>query len=261
MDYFDRQKRIEGWVQEDWTNSTGVCFGVGGLGSVVAINLCRLGIGKLIMFDYDLVEAHNLNRQLLFGTQDIGIPKVEAAKKNLAFHNLGTVIEGYNLDVVENWGSVLQKIVGASVIFNMMDYGDYFDASAQSLALSIGVPLVQGGTYAASANIEFFYQKPCFVCASDSLDSEVCERITPDKIQTLDSLSFLPKNNNPVGLSNCYLCGLCGMLMCSKYGEWLLNKNKQEPSKISNRTIIYSNTIESFNFDLEINPACKFCGT
>lgn len=57
--------------------------GVGGLGSAIAVALARIGIGRLILADYDVVEPSNLNRQQYFIDQ-IGIPKVDALKANLA---------------------------------------------------------------------------------------------------------------------------------------------------------------------------------
>jgi sulfur carrier protein ThiS adenylyltransferase len=56
--------------------------GLGGLGSSIAIALTRVGIGKLILVDFDVVEPSNLNRQQYFYHQ-IGLPKVEALKENL----------------------------------------------------------------------------------------------------------------------------------------------------------------------------------
>ncbi|MFA5517590.1 MAG: sulfur carrier protein ThiS adenylyltransferase ThiF [Desulfuromonadales bacterium] len=64
----------------------GACIGIagaGGLGSAVAIALARLGIGALILADFDVVEPSNLNRQQYFIDQ-IGLPKVQALRDNLA---------------------------------------------------------------------------------------------------------------------------------------------------------------------------------
>ena len=63
---FDRQMRIEKWNQNKLAQEVALCLGIGGLGSVVVLNLLRLGVKKIIMVDYDKVEYHNLNRQLLF---------------------------------------------------------------------------------------------------------------------------------------------------------------------------------------------------
>jgi len=57
--------------------------GCGGLGSAVAVALARIGVGRLILADFDIVEPSNLNRQQFFVDQ-IGLPKVDALKANLA---------------------------------------------------------------------------------------------------------------------------------------------------------------------------------
>ena len=57
--------------------------GLGGLGSAVAIALARIGVGTLILVDFDVVEPSNLNRQQYFIHQ-IGRPKVEALRENLS---------------------------------------------------------------------------------------------------------------------------------------------------------------------------------
>jgi sulfur carrier protein ThiS adenylyltransferase len=56
--------------------------GVGGLGSAVAVALARVGVGRLVIVDFDVVEPSNLNRQQYFIDQ-IGLPKVEALVVNL----------------------------------------------------------------------------------------------------------------------------------------------------------------------------------
>ena len=56
--------------------------GLGGLGSQVAIALARIGVGTLILADYDVVEPSNLNRQQYF-IQQIGMPKVDAMGETL----------------------------------------------------------------------------------------------------------------------------------------------------------------------------------
>lgn len=57
-------------------------MGLGGLGSAVAGALTRIGIGRLILADYDIVEPTNLNRQQFFVDQ-IGLKKTEALAANL----------------------------------------------------------------------------------------------------------------------------------------------------------------------------------
>jgi len=56
--------------------------GLGGLGSAVAVALARLGVGKLILADFDVVEPSNLNRQQYFIDQ-LGLTKADALQTNL----------------------------------------------------------------------------------------------------------------------------------------------------------------------------------
>jgi sulfur carrier protein ThiS adenylyltransferase len=56
--------------------------GCGGLGSAVAVALARVGVGRLVLADFDLVEPSNLNRQQFFVDQ-LGLPKVDALRENL----------------------------------------------------------------------------------------------------------------------------------------------------------------------------------
>ena len=57
-------------------------LGCGGLGSQVAWILARLGVGKLILYDFDVVEASNLNRQN-YSISDIGKKKVQATAEKI----------------------------------------------------------------------------------------------------------------------------------------------------------------------------------
>jgi len=60
--------------------------GLGGLGSVVATALARVGVGELVLVDFDVVEPSNLNRQH-YRIEDIGRPKTEAMVGQLASVN------------------------------------------------------------------------------------------------------------------------------------------------------------------------------
>ena len=60
-----------------------LCIGAGGLGSPAALYLAAAGIGTLGLVDADRVDASNLQRQILYGTDDIGKPKLEMARSRL----------------------------------------------------------------------------------------------------------------------------------------------------------------------------------
>ncbi len=71
-------------------------IGCGGLGSPVLLYLAAAGIGTIGIVDFDLVDDSNLQRQVLFGVDSIGQPKVEAACKRLEALNPYIQIIPYN---------------------------------------------------------------------------------------------------------------------------------------------------------------------
>ncbi len=60
-----------------------LCVGTGGLGSPVALYLAAAGVGRIGLVDHDMVEANNLQRQIIHGTSTIGTPKVESARDRM----------------------------------------------------------------------------------------------------------------------------------------------------------------------------------
>ncbi|MEY2506146.1 MAG: sulfur-carrier protein adenylyltransferase/sulfurtransferase [Verrucomicrobiota bacterium] len=69
-----------------------LCIGAGGLGSPAALYLAAAGIGKLGLVDADRVDASNLQRQILYGTEDVGESKVQKAGARLRQLNPGVEI-------------------------------------------------------------------------------------------------------------------------------------------------------------------------
>jgi len=70
--------------------------GSGGLGSPALLYLAAAGVGNIGIVDFDVVEDSNLQRQVLFGVEEIGKPKVEAAKQRLLSLNPYIHINVYN---------------------------------------------------------------------------------------------------------------------------------------------------------------------
>ncbi len=101
--------------------------GIGGLGSAVAIALARVGVGHLVIVDFDLVEPSNLNRQQYFVDQ-IGMPKVAALQENIRRINPGVKVEAY-----------LQKVTTENLVelFGTVDVlVEAFDAAEQKAMLT-----------------------------------------------------------------------------------------------------------------------------
>lgn len=87
-------------VQEKVKRARVGIMGLGGLGSVVAVALARIGVGQLLLADFDVVEPSNLNRQQYFIDQ-IGMPKTEAMKANLARINPYVQVVTSNVELTE----------------------------------------------------------------------------------------------------------------------------------------------------------------
>jgi sulfur-carrier protein adenylyltransferase/sulfurtransferase len=70
-----------------------LCIGAGGLGSPASLYLAAAGVGTIGLVDFDAVDVTNLQRQILYGTADVGRPKLEAARERLEALNPGTRLE------------------------------------------------------------------------------------------------------------------------------------------------------------------------
>ena len=74
------QKHIEFFNPQEIDKNIHI-IGIGALGSTLVENLTRLGISKLYLYDYDVVNEHNIANQMFF-TQDIGEEKSKCVRKN-----------------------------------------------------------------------------------------------------------------------------------------------------------------------------------
>lgn len=121
--------------------STVGIVGVGGLGGWIIEGLARMGVGRLIIVDGDVFEENNLNRQALCQEQNLGQPKVEAARKRVAELNAAVEVVAHHAHVGEE--EMAQLLNGADVVV------DALDALPTRLALQraarrLGVPMVHG---------------------------------------------------------------------------------------------------------------------
>lgn len=83
-------------IKEKLKDETVGIAGCGGLGSNCAVALARVGVGKLIIADFDIIEESNLNRQYYFYNQ-IGQKKVFCLEENIRLINPEIKIEAHNI--------------------------------------------------------------------------------------------------------------------------------------------------------------------
>lgn len=134
-------------------------------------------------------------------------------------------------------------------MFNCIDWGDKFDAAVSALCLHFKLPLVMGGTFAVSLNVDYYPAagSPCFICLDDT--TRTYERIldiVPAKICEYKDISFLPRNNNPIGRSSVVVCTICAELMVSHLLNWLFLL--PEATVKTSRIMFYHNNIELMKF-------------
>ena len=85
------------------------------------------------------------------------------------------------------------------VVFNCIDYGEYFDYAVTSLCSALSLPYVSASSYGHTAIAECYpaldYPTggPCWACNNQPADVEVLLKITPKDILQARSLDFLPK--------------------------------------------------------------------
>lgn len=105
-------------VHECMNKSTVGIAGLGGLGSAVAIALARMGIARLILADFDLVEPSNLNRQQ-YRIEHIGMAKIDAMRQILA--SINPYIRVVTHDVVLDRDNIPEVFRRADVIVECLD--------------------------------------------------------------------------------------------------------------------------------------------
>ncbi|MFH1217072.1 MAG: sulfur carrier protein ThiS adenylyltransferase ThiF [Pseudomonadota bacterium] len=105
-------------IQESIKKGIVGIMGLGGLGSAVAVALVRIGIGKLLLADYDVVDLSNLNRQYYFADQ-IGLPKTRALRDTLLRINPYVSLETIETRLTEDTIPVLFR--GVDVLVECFD--------------------------------------------------------------------------------------------------------------------------------------------
>jgi molybdopterin/thiamine biosynthesis adenylyltransferase/rhodanese-related sulfurtransferase/molybdopterin converting factor small subunit len=139
-------------------------IGAGGLGSPLGLYLAAAGIGRIGIVDFDVVDASNLQRQVLHGTKDIGRPKLQSAKDRLSDINPHIQIEGYETALRSD--NALQIIKDYDVI---IDGTDNFQTRylANDASVLLGKPNVYGSIFRFDGQASVFYPRaggPCYRC-------------------------------------------------------------------------------------------------
>jgi adenylyltransferase/sulfurtransferase len=137
--------------------------GVGGLGCPLAQYLAAAGVGALGLVDFDVVDASNLQRQVLYGTADIGRPKVEVAAERVRAQNPDVVVETH---AVQLDSSNALELLGAYDV--VVDGTDNFPTRylVNDACVLLGKPNVHGSIFRFDGQATVFDARhgPCYRC-------------------------------------------------------------------------------------------------
>lgn len=168
MDFlrYARQMLLEGWGEEGQkklSQSTVFIAGAGGLGSPVSIYLAVVGIGRIIICDFDTVDITNLNRQILHSNTRIGINKALSAKITLNAINPDVEVLPLTEKITEK--NAFEVVADAQLIIDCMDNLEtrYI---LNEVSIKKGIPLVFGAIYGTQGMLSFIQppETPCLRC-------------------------------------------------------------------------------------------------
>jgi sulfur carrier protein ThiS adenylyltransferase len=95
--------------------------GAGGLGSNCAVALARVGIGKLVIADFDIVSESNLNRQYFFRDQ-LGVKKVAALKENI--NRISPTVQVEIHDIKLNESTIVSVFKDCDILVEAFDQAE-----------------------------------------------------------------------------------------------------------------------------------------
>ena len=224
--------------QQKLLSSKVLLLGAGGLGSPAALYLAAAGVGTLGIIDMDVVDASNLQRQILHNTDRIGERKVDSAKKTLTLINPDVNVVTY--DVRLGADNILDIIDGYDVI---VDGTDNFPTRylVNDASLKKRIPVVHGSIFRFEGQVTVFnpYEGPCYRCMIPE----------PPPAELAPSCS----EAGVLGV----LCGIIGSLQATEAIKILLGIGET----LQGRLLAYDALEQSFRtFKVHRDPACPTCG-
>jgi sulfur-carrier protein adenylyltransferase/sulfurtransferase len=144
-------------------NAKVLLIGAGGLGAPTALYLAAAGIGTLGLVDDDVVDASNLQRQVIHNTERIGVPKTESARLTIEALNpdVGVVEHRLRLDA----SNILEILSDYDVI---VDGADNFPTRylLNDASVRLRKPVVSASILSFDGQISTFvpFEGPCYRC-------------------------------------------------------------------------------------------------
>jgi molybdopterin/thiamine biosynthesis adenylyltransferase len=227
-------REIGGPGQQALSRARVAMVGAGGLGAPAALYLAAAGVGHLTLIDPDTVSLSNLQRQVLFGGEDLGRMKVEVAAGRLREINPHCRVEGRptRLDA----GNAVDLISGHDLV---LDGTDDFPTrfAVNDACVALGATLVSGAIGRWTGQVGVFRGRPCYRCLVPEI---------PPEAETCAAVGV-------VGA----LAGVIGAMMALEAVKLIAGAG--EP--LAGRLLIYDALGgEARTVRLGADPACPVCG-
>ncbi len=215
-------------------------IGAGGLGSPIGLYLAAAGIGTLGIADFDRVEEHNLQRQIIHTHASIGKPKLESARDRLLelnpHLNLELHPDGIQPETAVELFSQYDLVVDGTDNFSTR----YLNNDAAFFARK---PLIYGSIFRFEGQVSVFHPTggaPCYRC-------------------------LFPVPPEPGTVPNCAeagvfgaLCGMVGSAQSMEAIKWILGKGDSLAGRI---LVIDALAMQFRRISIKKDPACPLCGT
>jgi ubiquitin-like modifier-activating enzyme 5 len=238
--------------------------GVGGLGATVSEIMVRVGIGRLVLFDYDKLEMANMNR-LIYKPSQVGKYKVEAIKEYLSEISQDVEIATYGYDITQGEGyeAFSQELEKCNVVFGCVDtFG--VRLFMNSKCVDKGKAFMDGGAsldgIRGSVQVVIPKKTACYRCHHHTLGlgKERPEKGKEDPNLYLEMKE--PTQNRPSGI--CHMTSLpttmsiIAALQCQEAFKYLLGFGE-----VASYLMYNGLTGEIERFERERDPNCPVCGS
>lgn len=224
--------------QRKLLDSKVLLIGAGGLGSPVALYLAAGGVGTIGLVDDDVVDESNLQRQVLHGTDRLGMPKVDSAERTLTGLNPDVQVVKHRERLTEE---NVDRLVAAYDL--VVDGTDNFETRylLNDASLRHAKPVVHGSIYRWDGQLTTFvpFAGPCYRCM---YPSQPPEELAP-ACDVAGVLGVLP--------------GIVGMLQANEAFKLLLGVG--EPL-VGRMLMLDAGATEFHEVKVWRDPACPACG-
>jgi adenylyltransferase/sulfurtransferase len=219
-------------------NAKVLLIGTGGLGAPLGLYLAAAGVGRLGLVDFDVVDFTNLQRQVTFGTSDVGKPKSEAARARLSNLNPDINVEAFERRLTTE--NALELFADFDVI---VDGTDNFPTRylVNDACILLGKPNVYGSIFRFEGQVTVFGTPggPCYRCLYP-------EPPPPGLVPSCAEggvLGVLP--------------GIVGSIQAMETIKLLLGSGES----LAGRLLLFDALPMKFReFNLRKNPDCPICG-